>query len=207
MTAAAVSKSERGCQAPTSRSPATLIADCRYLDEERVRLPDDRVLDIDTAIARIRWIQAECPLMPHEYVVGGRADPEAIAAILTMIEQSPNAVRAYWRGYRSPTTYWHGPNGFRYWRSLGIRPELRQIILNRTDAPDDTRPVDEGAKPIPWEGAPWARSGSGIYERVPGLRDWWPTAEAIRGGFKPCRACKRPSAYWRTSELRVNPSP
>ena len=53
------------------------------------------------------------------------------------------------------------------------------------------RRVDEGAQPVEgWDGPPWAPDGCGTYE-PDGRGMWWPTEEAIRAGFTPCRACRR----------------
>ena len=114
-----------------------------FRDESSVELADGTVLSITDAIDRLPWVTAYCPTMPHQYVVSSWSDcdPVALAAILTMIRDSSRVVPAYWRGYRTPTRYWHGPGGFRYWISAGIFPERGDTVLNRTDAPDDTRPV------------------------------------------------------------------
>ncbi len=165
-----------------------------FRDESSVELADGAVLSISDAIDRLPWVTAYCPTMPHQYVVSSLSDcdPVALTAILTMIRDSSKVVPAYWRGYPTPTRYWHGPGGFRYWISAGIFPSEGDTVLNRTDAPDDTRPVATGGKPdTDWVGAPWALPGQDVYEWVPALKDWWPSANAIRAGYRPCLACRR----------------
>jgi hypothetical protein len=130
------------------------------------------------------------PSVHRQRVAGGGSYD--LAAILTMIRESPDTRLAYWRGYQSPTRYWHGPNGFRYWRTPAFNPA--EFVINRTDDIDDTRPVDEGARPFEdWVGCPWEPQPAEIYERVKveGQYGWWPTAAAIAAGYKPCRACQR----------------
>ena len=150
--------------------------------------------------------------MPHQYVVSSwqDCDPVALDAILAMIRGSRQTVLAYWRGYQTPNRYWHGPDGFRYWTSAGIFPERGDTILNRTDAPDDTRPVADGAQPIPdWGGCPWEPQGSHVYEwvQVEGRYAWWPSAVALAAGYKPCRAClRRPLSSW-SVEAAASPPP
>ena len=168
----------------------------QVIDERTVAFADGARIDILEAIERLPWKTAYCPTMPHEYVVSSwqDCDPAALEAILAMIRGSRQTVLAYWRGYQTPNRYWHGPGGFRYWTSAGMFPERGDTILNRTDAPDDTRPVADGAQPIrDWGGCPWEPQGSHVYEwvQVEGRYAWWPSAAALAAGYKPCRACLR----------------
>ncbi len=189
---------------------APIAALSQVIDDRTVASADGTRIDLPEAIERLPWKTSFCPTMPHQYVVSSweDCDPAALDAILAMIRGSRQTVLAYWRGYQTPNRYWHGPDGFRYWASAGIFPERGDTILNRTNDADDTRPVANGGQPIPdWEGAPWAPNGSGLYEWVPGLRGWWPTAAAIASGYEPCRACqRRPPESWsaRDRELLAN---
>jgi len=176
-----------------------------YRDRRSVLLPDGSVLALTDAIARLEWQPMLCPTMPHSYVVStwSSLDRSAFDAILAMINDSPDTVLAYWRGYQWPTRYWHGPNGFRYWTTPGFVPA--STVLNRTDDVDDTRPVSSGGEPIrDWVGCPWEPQGSHVYEHVESLDGWWPTAAALAAGYPPCRSCqRRPFHSWTSDERRL----
>jgi hypothetical protein len=165
-----------------------------YRDRESVLLADGSVLRLTDAIDRLSWQPMLCPTMPHEYVVStwSSLDRVAFGAILAMIRDSPDTVLAYWRGYQWPNRYWHGPNGYRYWTTPGYASG--SIVLNRTNAVDDSRPVRDGGQPIrDWVGCPWEPQTNDprVYERVEGLDGWWPSAAALAAGYQPCRSCQR----------------
>jgi hypothetical protein len=140
---------------------------------------------IEDAIEALPWVRQLCPLMPHEYAVRFRSPAWAWDRLEAMVRTGPGGYLAYFRGYRRPNRYWEAPDGLRYWRT--------GYMLNRCE-PDSVEPlrrVDQGAQPAEdWDGPPWAPDGCGIYE-PDGRGKWWPTDEAIRAGFTPCRACRR----------------
>ena len=114
----------------------------------------------------------------------GQAHDWAWNALEAMVRWNPS-YRAYFRGYRRPNRCWDAPHGLRYWRA--------GTVLNRCDtgSVELLRHVEDGAKRIrDWDRPPWALNGIGIYFQAPNGK-WWPTQEALRSGFRPCRACSR----------------
>ena len=157
-----------------------------YVDPRTVRGEDGHDYDVAEAIDALPWVSQTCPSMPHQYAVLFKSPDWAWFVLDAMVRAgNPASYRAYFRGYQSANRYWEAPDGLRYWRT--------GIMLNRCE-PDSVEPlrrVDDGAKPIQnWDGPPFARNGSGLYvELKPGR--WWPTEEALAGGYLPCKACQQ----------------
>lgn len=129
------------------------------------------------------WVDQLCQFMPHQYAVLRKSPEWAWYALDAAIRESPDSYRAYFRGYRSPNLYWHGPDGMRYWRT---RFELNRC---RSDSVDPLRRVDDGAVPATdWDGPPWAPSRIGLYQPSADGR-WWPQFEGT--DYQPCRGYRR----------------
>ena len=118
--------------------------------------------------------------------------------LLTAIRYHPQAYNAYFRGYRSPMRYLELADGRRYWRTVLYGTHM----LNRCtlDSMEPPRRVDQGAKTIPWEGPPWAPSGScwppGYEEVAPGR--WVYNAGLDSRRTYKCTACG--ARYYRAPE-------
>jgi len=130
----------------------------------------------------------------HQYVVLGQCDRLAADVLLCVLRDSPAAYRAYFRGYRYPMRYLELPDGMRYWRTVLNRTHM----LNRCtlDSVEPPRRADHGAKPIAWNGPPWAPYGSpwppGYVEISPG--EWVYRSELDpRRGYR-CPGCAH--RYW-----------
>ncbi len=121
------------------------------------------VYDPVAEAARLRWTTALAGdgMPPHQYLVfsGQRAISDvAVDVLLTAIRYHPDAYNAYFRGYRSPMRYLELPDDHRYWRTvLGRTHMLNRCTLDSVEPP---RRVDQGARPLPWDGPPWAPQGS-----------------------------------------------
>jgi hypothetical protein len=158
-----------------------------YVDERTLEI-DGQPIDVMGAAETLPWVKQLCPFMPHEYAVISNSPRDAFTAIEAMVRLSPAGYQAYFRGYSRPMRYWDAPDGNRYWMTGwgGGR------MVNRTaDDQDPPRRVDEGARPaVHSDGPPWTPPGQRVYALAPDGK-WWPTREAIEGGFQPCRACQR----------------
>ena len=102
-----------------------------------------------------------------------------------MIRLSPQAYRAFFRGYQSANRYWEAPDGRRYWRA--------RYEIDRWDAADTSglRRRDERARAIKdWDGPRHAPNGAGLYEQD-ARGGWWPTQMALDAGYLPCASCQK----------------
>lgn len=131
---------------------------------------------------------------PHQYVVIRYPPPLPVDVLLTAIRRHPDAFDAYFRGYQRPMRYLELPDGMRYWRTVLNRTHmLNRGTLNSVEAP---RRIDQGAKPIPWEGPPWAPYGSpwppGYFENSPGEWVYRPSLDPRRAHH--CSGCAH--RYW-----------
>jgi hypothetical protein len=163
----------------------TPVRTFEYVDERTLRGDDGRSYDVLDAIGQLPWMRQLCPFMPHEYAILRNSPEQAWYVVEAMTRLSPNAYRAFFRGYQSANRYWEAPDGQRYWRS--------RFELDRWSAADTEglRRRDEGAHAIKdWRGPRWAPNSSGYYvEGSPGT--WWPSAKFFAEGYQPCRACQR----------------
>jgi hypothetical protein len=161
------------------------MARFEIIDSRTVRDADGREHDVLAAVAVLPWVRQLCPSMPHEYAVMYKSEPVAFGVVETMTSsRNPDSYLAYFRGYERPNRYWDAPDGLRYWRTRE---------MNRCDpaSVESLRRKDAGAQPATdWDGPRWAPSGGGLYVSD-GKGKWWPTLEAIAGGYEPCRACQR----------------
>lgn len=153
-----------------------------------VRDDEGREHDFLDAVSKLHWVDQRCPSMPHQYVhkfnsPHGPADPVAYAVVEKMLgAKNPDTYTAYFRGGGSPNRYWEAPDGQRYWMTF--------FMINRCwpHSVEPPRRVDQGAKPIAWEGCPLAPYGSPLYERY--KKGWLPTEDAIAAGYQPCVSCQ-----------------
>ena len=162
----------------------------------------DEVVEVSTGTrydpartaCRLHWVEALAGggMPPHQYVVFGYPPPQAVRVLLTVIKV--RGYNAYFRGYPSPMRYVELGDGLRYWRTVLNRTHM----LNRCtlDSVEPPRRVDQGAKPIPWDGPPWAPYGSpwppGYVEDSPGRWVYRPSLDPRRG--YRCRECAH--RYW-----------
>jgi hypothetical protein len=175
-------KQSRSIASPEHMTPVRQFV---YVDERTLRGDDGASYDVLDAIGHLPWVRQLCPFMPHEYAILRNSPEQAWYVVEGMIRLSPNAYRAFFRGYQSANRYWEAPDGQRYWRS--------RFELDRWDAShaEGLRRRDQGAHAIKdWDGPRWAPKGSGYYvEGSPGR--WWPTSKFFADGYLPCRACQR----------------
>ena len=112
------------------------------------------------AISRLSWRSAlpADAMPPHQYVVFDKCPTDAWDVLADTVRGHPDSYDAYFRGYPFPMHYWEF-EGHRYWRTSGKGPThmLNWCTLDSVEPP---RRVDEGARPIEWEGPPWAPNGS-----------------------------------------------
>lgn len=187
---------------PARRRPST--ASALHLIGPNVVGPDGATHSVRAAIERLEW-RSSLPgsgMPPHQYVVLGACDPLAADAVLCLLRQSPTSFMAYFRGYRYPMRYVE-LDGWRYWRTaLNGAHMLNRCTLDSVEPP---RRVDEGAKPIAWDGPPWAPYGSpwppGYVEVAPGRWAYESKLDPRRG--YACASCSRP--YWLSSPERPCP--
>ena len=185
---------------PRSRNTASEF----HLAADGVVGPDGRVHSVDAAIQRLPW-RSSLPgggMPPHQYVVLGQCDRLAANVLLCVLRNSPAAYRAYFRGYRYPIRYLE-LEGWRYWRTaLNGAHMLNRCTLDSVEPP---RRVDAGARPIAWDGPPWAPFGSpwppGFVEVEPGQWAYRSEQDPRRGYV--CRQCGAP--YWLSSPQRPCP--
>ena len=148
-----------------------------------------------------RWVLPGGGMPAHQYVVIGRSDPAAVDILDCVIRLSPSSYRAYFRGYQHPMRYVE-IDGWRYWRTrAGGAHMLNRCRLDSVEPP---RRVDDGARPIPWLGPPWAPYGSPWppgYVEVGGRWVYRPELDPRRN-FK-CPHCSH--SYWRTAHGRPCP--
>ena len=121
---------------------------------------DRQLADVSVAIDELPWRSAlpADGVPAHQYVIQGRCPADAWDTLAAMISQHPDGYDAYFRGYPWPMHYWEF-EGRRYWRTSARRTTH---MLNRCsfDSVEPPRRVDEGAKPIVWDGPPWAPNGT-----------------------------------------------
>ena len=153
-----------------------------------------QVYDLASAIDQIPWVQVRMYPPPHEYVTLRTCPITAWDVLATAIAHHPDSYLAYFRGYQRPMRYLDF-QGRRYWRTAsrgtgGLTHMLNRCLFADAEPP---RRVDQGARPIPWEGPPWDVYGSawpawyvrgpdGVYRydpsldpyrrRSPGRSDW-----------------------------------
>jgi hypothetical protein len=163
----------------------TPVRQFTYVDERTLQVEGGGSYDVLDAIEQLPWVRQHCPFMPHEYAILGKSPEQAWYVVEAMIRLSPNAYRAFFRGYRSANRYWEAPDGRRYWRG--------RFEIDRWDASDTEglRRRDEGARAITdWDGPPYAPNAGGYYVRDP-RGHWWPSAKFFAEGYQPCRGCER----------------
>jgi len=132
------------------------------VEDGEVRDESGRVYDIRDAIEALPWTTAlPSSGAPHQYCVLNRSPVEAWDVLATAIARHPDSYLALHRGYKKPQRYWEF-EGRRYWRtSAGSRAGGITMMLNRCLLESDTpRRVDQGARPIEWDGPPWLEYGS-----------------------------------------------
>lgn len=130
----------------------TPVRTFEYVDERTLRGDDGSSYDVLDAIGQLPWVRQLCPFMPHEYAILRNSPEQAWYVVESMTRLSPNAYRAFFRGYQSANRYWEAPDGQRYWRS--------RFELDRWSAADTEglRRRDEGAHAIKdWRGPRWGR--------------------------------------------------
>ncbi len=122
----------------------------------------------EEAATRLPWVDArlDSGMPAHQYVVVGEQstgpregiDQAAVNVLRQSIQTHPDGYDAYFRGYQRPTHYLELSDGLRYWRTSLYGTEM----LNRChpDSVEPPRRVDQGARPIPWQGNPWDLAGS-----------------------------------------------
>lgn len=175
-----------------------------HMEGENVIGPDGEAYDVAWAILRLPW-RPSLPgggMPPHQYVVLGQCDYLAADVLLCVIRESPAAFNAYFRGYHYPMRYLE-IDGWRYWRTaLNGAHMVNRCTLDSVEAP---RRVDQGAKPQPWVGPPWALKGSpwppGYVEAAPGQWVYRSDLDPRRGFV--CAGCGR--RYWLTAPERPCP--
>jgi hypothetical protein len=131
-------------------------------DQQRVVDRDSgEVYDLTEAIERVPWVNEKMYPPPHQYVVLGRCPIDAWDILATAIAKRTDSYLAYFRGYRRPNRYLDF-KGRRYWRTSAANKGGLTHMLNRAWFADAESPrrVDQGAKPIDWEGPPWDVFGS-----------------------------------------------
>jgi hypothetical protein len=137
----------------------------------------------------------------HQYVVFTYPYALPVQVVLTVIKL--RGYNAYFRGYQHPMRYVELRDGLRYWRTVLNRTHM----LNRCtpDSVEPPRRVDQGAKPMKWDGPPWAPYGSpwppGYVEVEPGT--WVYRSDRDSRRRYPCASCGR--RYWLTDPDRPCP--
>ena len=114
---------------------------------------------LDRAIEQLLWRDA-LPgggMPAHQYVViDDRTQPMA-DILARVIADHPDSFDAYFGGYQRPMRYLE-LGGLRYWRtSLHGTHVLNRCTLDSVEPP---RRVADGARPLQWDGPPWATNGS-----------------------------------------------
>jgi hypothetical protein len=174
---------DEGSAAPPPSGEVGLV----IVDARTVRNGDGLAYDVLAAIDALSWHEQLCPVMAHEYAIRSNSPTWAWDVVARMLKaDNPESFQAYFRGYQSPSRYWDAPDGKRYWRS--------RIELDRCAPEDsDVRRTGPGVGPaVDWDTAPWAPEHDPRYE-LDSKGQWWPTEEALRDGYQPCRACQQTS--------------
>jgi hypothetical protein len=113
------------------------------------------------AVELIPWVTATLYPPPHQYVIFRRCPRIAWDVVATTIAKHPTSYLAFFRGYLKPNRYFEF-EGRRYWRTANSRAGGVTHMLNRGRFEDAEPPrrVDEGAKPMVWDGPPWEPYGT-----------------------------------------------
>jgi len=174
-------------------------------DEEHVTGTDGTRYSIAWAIDQLPWRTAlPGGGMPvHQYIVIGSSTLPAADVLASAIRDHHASFDAYFRGYQRPMRYLE-LGDLRYWRtSLGGTHMVNRCTLDSVEPP---RRVTDGAKPLPWDGPPWAPNGS---PWPPGYVEVGPNRWVYRAAVDPrrgyvCTSCRR--AYWLSTPERPCPN-
>lgn len=183
------------------------------LDKTQIRfvLTGDQVVGPDGTPYSIGWAIDQLPWrdalpgggMPaHQYVVIGPTAQPMADVLACAIRDHPDSFRAYFRGYQKPMRY-RELGDRRYWRtSMYGTHMLNRCTLDSVEPP---RRVADGAKPLPWDGPPWAPNGSpwppGYVQDENGRWVYQAAADSRRGYV--CASCQR--TYWLSAPERPCP--
>lgn len=179
------------------------IAEWQLDGDEVVHMSTGERYDPVDVAGQLPWVTslAGGGMPEHQYVVFRYPPLLSVQVLLTVIKV--RGYNAYFRGYPSPMRYVELADGMRYWRTVLNRTHM----LNRCtlDSVEPPRRVDQGAKPVRWQGPPWAPHGSPWppgYVEV-GLGKWVYRSDLDPRRRYVCGACAR--RYWLSAPDRPCP--